>query len=204
MREKFDLSIEKMLTLAENYIGIFYFTFFMKNQDILKKLKCYSEVFQFCQLTIFQQIRFQSKIVNLLFFSNLFATPSHHLLTLPSGSFWARSKDHLPANVFQLIISFSSCTPEQGQRWERNPLTPSSTSPLVAFLVPAFARTFMDRQRWPEPTDRLPSSAIMETSPLGGFFFFFLALLLFFSEAQIWIYLDVNMFHKLNDASSWG
>lgn len=72
-----------MLTLAENYTGIFYFTFFMKNQDILKKLRCYSEVFQFCQLTIFQQIHFQSKIVNLLFFSDASATPSHHLLTLP-------------------------------------------------------------------------------------------------------------------------
>lgn len=35
-------------------------------------------------------------------------------------------------------------------------------------------------------------------------FFFSSLILLFFPEAQIWIYLDVNIFHKLNDVSLWG
>lgn len=139
MREKIDLSIEKMLTLAENYIGIFYFTFFMKNQDILKKLKCYSEVFQFCQLTIFQQTSFQSKIVNLLFFADPFATTSQHLLTPSSGSFWAHSEDHLPANNFQLIGSFFSCTLQQRQEREQDPLTSPSISP-GHLTVPCFCK----------------------------------------------------------------
>lgn len=121
--------LKKMLTLTENYIGIFYFTFLMKTQDILKKLKCYSEVFQFCQLTIFQQTHFQSKIVNLLFFSDPFATTSQHLLTPSSGSFWTHSKDHLPASNFQLIGSFSSCTLQHRQEREQDPLTPPSISP---------------------------------------------------------------------------
>lgn len=129
VRKKWICELKKMLTLAENYIGIFHFTFLMKNQDILKKSKCYSEVSQFCQLTIFQQLHFQSKIVNLLFFSVAFVTPSHHLLTLSSSSFWAQSKDHLSANIFQLIGSFSSCPPQRGQWREQDPLAPSSITP---------------------------------------------------------------------------
>lgn len=158
-----------MLTLAENYIGIFYFTFFMKNQDILKKLKCYSEVFQFCQLTIFQQIRFQSKIVNLLFFSDLFATTSQHLLTPSSGSFWAHSKDHLPARNFQLIGSFPHAPYSKGKGRSKTLLL-HPAPPLVTFLDPAFAKAFVDRQRWPETSDRLLSSAITEPSLSVGIF----------------------------------
>lgn len=171
------MSIEKMLTLAENYIGIFYFTFFMKSQDILKKLKCYSKVFQFCQLTIFQQTHFQSKIVNLLFFSDPFVTTSQLLLTPSSGSFWAHCKDHLPASNFQLIGSFSSCTLQQRQERKQDPPTPPSISP-DHLSGPCFAKAFVDRQRWPDTSDRLFSSAITETTLLVVIFFvgFFLAL----------------------------
>jgi len=53
----------------------------------------------------------------------------------------------------------------------------------------------------------------METFPVGllvlfcfcfCFFFSFSLILLFFPGAQIWIYLVVNMLHKLNDVSLWG
>ena len=213
MRENFDLSIEKkLLTLAENYIGIFYFVFFIKTQDALQKMKCYSEVFRFCQLTIFQQIRFQSEIVNLPFLTDPSVTPFYH--------HWHQAAPGPTVNISFLTTIFScfGLFPSPHSTFPARVREGSITHLIWApfwsrrGIIPVLQGIY-DSQRWLETRDGLPPSALMETFPVGllvlfcfcfCFFFSFSLILLFFPGAQIWIYLVVNMLHKLNDVSLWG
>lgn len=165
-----------------------------------------------CQLTIFQQILFQSEIVNLPFLTDPSVTPFnqhwHQAAPGPTVKFFFLT------TIFNYFGLFPSPHPTFPVRVREGSITHLIWAPFWSRrgIIPVLQGIY-DSQRWLETRDGLPffinygniscRFAYLVLFCCCGFFFFSL-ILLFFPEAQIWIYLDVNIFHKLNDVSLWG
>lgn len=212
MRENFDLSIEKTVNTCRKLYRHFIFCIFYQNLGCSEEDEVLFWSISVCQLTIFQQIRFQSEIVNLPFLTD----PS----VIPFSQHWHQAapgptvKIFLLTTIFNYFGLFPSPYPTSPVRVREGTITYLTWAPFWSRrgIIPVLQGIY-DSQRWLETRDGLPSSAIMETFPAGLLVWFcfvvvvvglFSLILLFFPEAQIWIYLDVNMFYKLNGVSLWG